>query len=713
MEDEQEEKDQKRKERLDKLGPTLRDKFTKNEANRRPKEVEWLEDLRQLKGIYDADVKIEPNNSHYYPKVTRSKVKSVLSRLNDMLFPTTDRNYTIEPTPEPEIAPELAQMLGQKLIQQMTMEAQQSVPEGQQPPPLDPEVVSKRMSAAIKHYATTASEKMQSEIDDQLLETKYATEGKKVLESGLNFGTGIIRGPHVKTIKSKEWHFINGEFVARTKEKKYPILKATRIWDWYPDMSVTDAEKSDGYFIRHVMSKLEMQELAKRSDFDGEVIKEFLKDFPKGNAEMKAYEQELRDIDAENKKQTGSVRQTSNSYEVLEFWGLLEDDDDKAYEGEAWILGSKVIKEDKNNIADGKRPDRLFYLEKDETSIFGQGLIRIMRGSTAAYAGASRAALDNASVVSGPIVEMNISLLMTDQSIDSIYPRQILYREGYGVDSQYPALRGLEFNSHITELLMLRDKIKETLDEETCLPAWITGEPPRNTNETVGGASIKVGNVLIALKDIVSNFDAFTSEVMGAMYAWNMEYNPRNDIKGDFLVKAQGSSSLITKEVRMQALNLLAQTLTPEDWCYIPRYAFLKERWKSHDMPMSMLRTEEEAAPYLAQLNDPEMKKLAMAKETAEIEYKKAMTLKATAQAKDKNVEANAKGPAAEAANALTAAKTFNQHAASASAIHKTGADVDLMKAKEFKENVDSASMIHDASKPEPVKEAGGYSGKK
>jgi hypothetical protein len=534
------------------------------------------------------------------------------------------------------------------------------------------------MTSAIKKYAQIAAEKMQSEIDDQLLETKYVQEGKKVLESGLNFGTGIIRGPHVQTIKTKEWHFSDGEFVAKEKVKKYPVLKATRIWDYYPDMSVTEADKADGYFIRHVMSKLKMQELAKRDDFDGEVIREFIKENPKGNAEMKAYEQELRDIDAENKQETGSVRQASNSYEVLEFWGLLEDDNQNAYEGEAWIIGSKVIKEDKNNIADGRRPDRLFYFEKDETSIFGQGLIRIMRGSTAAYAGASRAALDNAAVVSGPIVEMNISLLMTDQSIDSIYPRQILYREGYGVDSQYPALRGLEFNSHITEILMLRDKIKETLDEETCLPAWITGEPARNTNETVGGASIKVGNVLIALKDIVSNFDAFTSEVMGAMYAWNMEYNPRNDIKGDFLVKAQGSSSLITKEVRMQALNLLATTLTPEDWCYIPRYEFLKERWKSHDMPMNMLRTEEEAKPFLAMLNDPEIKKLAIAKEMAEIEYKKAMTLKATAQAKEKNVVANTTQPAADAANKLTEAKAFKQH-------------------------VDSAAVVHDKSQPEPV----------
>jgi hypothetical protein len=679
MAEDTEEKDDKKKAWRDALGTKLRGMFTKNDANRRPKEVEWLEDLRQLRGIYDSDIKIETGNSHYYPKITRSKVKSVLSRLNDMLFPTTDRNYTIEPTPNPEIAPELAQMLGEKVVQQMTLEAQQAQQQNQQqgqeaqPIQLDPEEVKKRLASAIKKYAQIASDKMQEEMDDQLLETKYTQEGKKVLESGINFGTGIIRGPHVQTIKTKEWHFEDDKFVAHEKDKKYPILKFTRIWDYYPDMGVTEADKSEGYFIRHVMNKLEMQKLAKRKDFDSEKIKEYLQSKPKGDAQMKEYEQELQDIDAENKRQTGSVRVISNNYEVLEFWGLIEDEKGETYEGEVWLLGAEVIKEAKNNISDGRRPDRLFYFEKDETSIFGQGLIRIMRHNALAYAGVSRSALDNAAVIAGPQLEVNLSLLIDTQDVDGFYPRKIWYREGYGIDSQYPALRDLQFDSHIPDLMSLRDKIKETADEETCLPAWITGEPPRNTNETVGGASIKVGNVLIALKDIVTNFDTFTSEVMGALYEWNMEYNPRNDIKGDFLIKAQGSSSLITKEVRMQALNLLATTLTPEDWCYIPRYDFLKERWKSHDMPMNMLRTEEEAKPYLSALNDPEMKKIAMQVQLAEIEYKKAMTLKATAQAKDKNMDANVKKPNADAANALTEAKAFKQHVDSASTIHDKG----------------------------------------
>jgi hypothetical protein len=668
-----EEKEAKRKTMLEALGPKLRDKFTKNDANRRPKEIEWLEDLRQIRGIYDPQIKIDDGNSHYYPKLTRAKIKSVLSRLNDMLFPSTDRNFTIEPTPEPEIAPEIVEILGKKVLQQMTLELQQAAqqtPEwsGGLPEP-DPEEVNKRLQSAIKKYAEMASEKMQSEIDDQLLETKYEEEAKKVLESGINFGTGIIRGPHVKTIKSKEWHFIDGKFTSREKSKKYPLLKFTRIWDYYPDMGVADAEKADGYFIRHVMSKLKMQELAKRKDFDGEYIKEYLKEKPKGDAQLKEYEQELQDIDAENKRQTGSVRLISNNYEVLEFWGLLDDEKGEAYEGEAWLLGNKVIKVDKNNISDGKRPDRLFYYEKDETSIFGQGLARIMRQSAISFAGVCRASLDNAAVISGPQVEVNISLLMADQDIDGFYPRKIWYREGYGQDSQYPALRSLQFESHLPELLELAKAIKMNADEETCLPAWITGEPPRNANETTGGVSIKVSNVLISLKDIIKNFDNFTTEVMNALYQWNMEYNSRNDIKGDFLIKAQGSSSLITKEVRMQTLNMLSQTLTPEERCYVPAYDFLREKWKAHDMPANMLRTEEEAKPFLAQLNDPETKKLAMQVQLAEIDYKKAMTLKATAQAKDKNMDAVVKKPSADAADELTRAKAFKQHVDSAGTI--------------------------------------------
>ena len=80
------------------FGFRLKNQFMANEAHRRPKELEWLESIRQYKGLYDPDVRIEAGNSRVYPKITRSKINIVLSRLHEMLFPETDKNWEIEPT---------------------------------------------------------------------------------------------------------------------------------------------------------------------------------------------------------------------------------------------------------------------------------------------------------------------------------------------------------------------------------------------------------------------------------------------------------------------------------------------------------------------------------------------------------------------------------------------------------------------------------------
>ena len=89
------------------FGYRLYNEFSTNKAYRRPKELQWLEDLRAYKGVYDPDVRIDPDNSHVYPKLTRSKVNIVLSRLHEMLFPDQDRNWELAPTPEPVIQADL------------------------------------------------------------------------------------------------------------------------------------------------------------------------------------------------------------------------------------------------------------------------------------------------------------------------------------------------------------------------------------------------------------------------------------------------------------------------------------------------------------------------------------------------------------------------------------------------------------------------------
>lgn len=245
--------------------------------------------------------------------------------------------------------------------------------------------------------------------------------------------------------------------------------------------------------------------------------------------------------------------------------------------------------------------------------------------------------LDNGACVAGPNVECNVSLLAPGTDYNSFYSRKIWFREGRGIEAQYPAVRSIEFNSHIPELLSIIEAFKQFGDEETTLPTWMIGQMVNN--ETAQATSGRMATITISIKDVVKNFDTFTEKSIGDLYAWNMEFNPRTDIKGDYEVRAKGVSSLVMKEIRMQALNQLATTMTPEDWVYIDRRDFLKERFKAHDINIP-IKSEEEADKIRESQQNSLQMQLAIKMQEAEIAYKKSQTMAQLTKAKKVNTEA-------------------------------------------------------------------------
>jgi hypothetical protein len=201
--------------------------------------------------------------------------------------------------------------------------------------------------------------------------------------------------------------------------------------------------------------------------------------------------------------------------------------------------------------------------------------------------------LNNAAICSGPQFEVNATLVI-NEDVNNIHPMKIWVREGRGVDARYPAIRILNIDSHIPEYISIIDQFIKFGDIESTLPTWFISDPNAMANETTTGVSMRMSTMTLTVRDIVRNFDEHQESVIKALYAWNMEFNDKPEIKGDYKVRARGSSSLVTKEVRMQSLNMFATTLTPEDWVYIPRRQFLEERIKANDLDIT-IRTEEEA----------------------------------------------------------------------------------------------------------------------
>jgi DNA-directed RNA polymerase len=157
-------------------------------------------------------------------------------------------------------------------------------------------------------------------------------------------------------------------------------------------------------------------------------------------------------------------------------------------------------------------------------------------------------------------------------------------------------------------------------------------------NETAQATSGRLATITVSIKDIVKNFDTFTEGIIRGLYAWNMEFNPRTDIKGDYTCKARGVSSLVMKEIRMQALDQLTTTLTPEEREYIPTREFLKDKLSAHDIFIELL-TEQEVAEKRKQIAESDQAKLDIERQRAEIDYKKAQSLSQLSKAKKTNSE--------------------------------------------------------------------------
>lgn len=647
------------------FGYRLKNQFSVNESYRRPKELQWLEDLRAYKGIYDPDVNIDKDASKVYPKISRSKVNIVLSRLHEMLFPETDKNFEINRTPDPKVSAKVVQKLVMGLMQDAMMKAQEEAEEGQQIQPQMPSPQDVRL--AINKYAEDACAEMSKVIDDQLTEMDYAEETKKVLRSGLMYGMGIMKGPMINSRSKHIWEPDElGDYKEATKKEDVPFFENVRIWDWYPDMSVTDIEMMEGSFQRHLMTKHDLRQLLEREDYYSDVIRRYLEEHPSGDYVPKNWEVDLQTIEVQagatrngqyvansgttettsvfNTQSRTSERQTGKKYQVLEYWGYVDGADLEAcgvnipdvtleYSCNVWLLGNMPIKAVLFNGALDKY--KVFYYEKDETSLCGEGLIRVMRHSQLAIAAAARMVLDNGACVAGPQVEVNWSLLTPGTDANSFYPRKLWFREGRGVEAQYPAIRSVSFDSHIEDLLKIVETFKQFGDEETTLPTWMIGQMVNN--ETAQATSGRMATITISIKDVVKNFDSFTEKIIRDLYAWNMEFNPREDIKGDYNVKARGVSSLVMKEVRMQSLNQLASTMTPEDWVYVERREFLKERLKAHDVNIT-LKTEEEADKIREEQQNSIVNQLQIEMMQSEIAKNKAQAMTNLTKAKEHNV---------------------------------------------------------------------------
>lgn len=578
---------------LDALGAKLSGQFDMAKSQRQMVEQRWLEDLRQYRGGYSPAVEARLNRSKTFVRITRTKVKSATARLMDMVFPAGNNDsWSISPSPVPDID------LPSHIL--LSVAAAQ----GHMPTP-NQENSIKRM------LAKTAAERMEAQIRDQLGRLKYKSIMRDVIQSGNLYGTGIAKGPMVNHSYEKHWQLVDGKWALQLVKQISPYVEFAPLWRIYPDMTASDFSDVRFVYDRHVMPKHKVIDLSKREDFDADMIRRVLTEHPAGNVVLQPWETELRAIGLD----WSGCYHYKESYEIPEFWGAisakdladvgleLPDDSLLEYWANVWMLAGRVIKIEVQPIEGVGLPFFAYYWDKDETSIFGEGIPAIIRDDQDAYNALTRATLDNAGITAGPQIEVNVDLMSSAEDTNEVFPFKVWKRTGIGIDSQYPALRVYDIASHIPELANMADRFKNQIDEAT-IPAYMHGEgvSKGSVGRTASGLSMLMSAAQIVFKDQLFSIDEGVQRpFIEGMFHWNMQFNEDESIKGDHEIAVRGTSSLVAREIRAQNLTDFANsTMNEFDAPYVDRRALNRERAVVLELGDDIIMSDEQVGNNLA-----------------------------------------------------------------------------------------------------------------
>lgn len=596
-------------------------------------ETRWLQDWRQYQGDSSTltPTKEYSSNEEYRQtrdNITRPKVLLVASRLGDMLFPTSEANYSIVPGPVPSLPPGLVPDTDER---------------GQ---PLPPEQVK----AAALQLATERAQGMEQAVTDQLGECNYSGEGRAALMDAALYGTGVIRGPYVKSVSYRNYHASTGRFEMEVVEEKKPAARHVDLWNFFPQpcRSIQEAEHC---FELHLLPKKSVARLAKQPGFDPAQLAKLLQQ-PAAHGAL---------INGALMDKAQSPDLLVNRYAVWEYTGPVPKDSLAAFlaglseqgripdehlhavqaeldanpllevDCEVWFCQGVVIKARlRDSEADGLGY-HVFNYEPDPESLFGYGVAYMLRDDDKAAQQLWHAIMLNSLMSSGPQVSVRKGALIPmgpgNGAFDLSCTKPRVWAMGEDVSDIRQAFGVFQIPNITGQLLPVYERIKANADEHTMMPLVAQGDPTQAVPTSSGLAMLMNASNVVMRRPAKAWDDNITLPLVSGFVDWNMEFNPDESIKGAYDVQPKGASHLLVKDIQAQhfmfAMEMfsnnpnLVNFMKPEEWA---KYALTileipnKQLLRSPEEVAQMQEQQQRAAP------DPRAEAAAMTAQARQLE---------------------------------------------------------------------------------------------
>ena len=560
---------------LEKLGLTLAAKRQKAIDARVAQGIDqrWFEDVEayegrdevtrqyaglrsEVQGYLQTQEPKQQRRSTLIVNVTRSKVNASAARLQDIALPTDDRNWDLRPS----TVPELVEAMTQKHVGLMMNGKPVMVTEnGQQRQATMADMAKRDMEKAKKSAVA-----MRDEIDDQLdlSDDGCGYEGvvRAVMEDEALLGVGIGKGPVVTSRVKRVWMPItDGEktvhVLQRIQDLK-PGSSRVNPWDIYPHQEC--GENAKKFPIWERIPGVTAADIRGYADIPGymrDQIKKVLLEGPR-KPDQPADKPNAQPYTTEETVFEAWEYHGEIGREELEAAGCTCAPEDvfTSYSACVIMVNDTVIKADIEILDTGEMPYDFFVTNRVSGSWAGYGTACLSRSAQKAITAGWRVMMDNAGQVVGPQIVMNRGKLAPADGKWEIRGMKLWYYNGSDDAADMGRMFALhEISSHQKEYAAIIKMGMDFLDNETAIPQLAQGEQGTAT-DVLGGMNLLLNASNVLMRRKLKRFDDdFTIPHIRRYVDWNMQYNQKPEIKGDFEVQARASGALMDMEIQNKA----------------------------------------------------------------------------------------------------------------------------------------------------------------
>lgn len=498
-----------------------------------------------------------PKRSKVVVNIIRGKCEVAEGRFADIQLPVDDRNWGLKVTPVPE------------LVKALKNDSFAIDGNGQHiEKPDKSKVTISDVAKMEKEEAKTKMLGMENEIDDQLTECGFNGENRKCVKDAVRLGTAILKGPSVVKQLRKTWiPKTDNEttvHVLELVEEFKPASKRIDPWKVFPDPYCGEDIKRAAYIWEFdTVLPREVRDLIKVEGYLTDQIIKVLREDPKRTSsqyiEKKGYSTQHSTVDKGGAYEKWEYHGDVNR-EDLEALGCdCEEFNDSMESLSACVvfINDRPVKVMLNTLDTGDMPYDFFQWTAVAGSPFGIGVTRAMIWQARIIIAAWRAMMDNAGDSAGANVVLGYGIEPVDG--DWVLTGKKLWRGTEEEMDINKAFAQFQVKSNQAELQQIIELALKFVDMETSMPMLFQGEKAE-APETLGATNIMVDSNNVSLRSRVKLWDdQITRPHITRYYHWNMQYNEKTDIKGDYNVDARGTSVLLAKDQQAESITDILQ----------------------------------------------------------------------------------------------------------------------------------------------------------